>query len=255
MRKDILTIGALTILIVSGLSAAAPAPAESAGQASDAWQFEIMPYLWAPGLQGDITAGNSIDGAIDAIFSDILKSLDFALMGSFQIRRGRVGLLFDGIYTKFSKSGVTSGTLIDEVRAEVTTQIYSLAASYRILDGRIPLDIVGGIRVMPIRAALEVTSGILEGSQASGSNTPLAGFVGARVAFPLMSRLTLDAYADVGAGGSTLTWQTLAGLSYRLSGTFSAKLGFRFLGIDTEKPEIQTKIVGGGFYAGVGICF
>ena len=253
MRKGTFIIATLVILAASGLSVASPALAQSEDKASNDWQFRIIPDFWLVGVSGDIRAGNLIDTTIDASFSDILKSLDFGLMGAFQVRKGRVAFIFDGMYAKLSKDGLASGGLGESVRAGIKVRLYSFAVSYRILKGWAPLSIVGGIRVMPIQADLEVTSGIAEGTQTSGSNTSLDGFVGASLAFPLMSRWTLEGYADIGTGDSKLTWQTLAGLSYKLSRTMSAKFGFRYLSIENEKPDFRTKIGIGGFYAGVGI--
>jgi opacity protein-like surface antigen len=253
MIKAPLIAVALAVLVVSGISGPLPAAAQSADPAPHAWQFEIIPYLWLAGTSGDIRVGNLIDATIDASFSDILRSMDFGLMGAFQVRKGRVGFLFDGLYIKASKNGLGAGSPGEIVRAEVKMQLYSLAASYRILNGRIRLDIVGGARLLPVSAGLEVTSGVLEGSQASGSNIAVDGFVGAKLAFPLMNRLMLEAYADIGAGDSKLSWQTLTGLSYKLSRAVSAKLGYRYLGINNEKPNTQIKIGMGGIFAGVGI--
>jgi opacity protein-like surface antigen len=255
MRKALLKVAALAFLTVSGALAAAQAPAGPSDQADDGWQFEVTPYFWLVGLQGEIETGGLIGGSIDASFSEILKSLDFGIMGTFQARKGRVGFFLDAMYGKLSKSGQTSGPLADEAKVELVMQTYAVAVSYRLLEGRIPLDIVGGVRVMPIQAALEVTSGALEGSQASGGGTSVDGFAGARLALPLTRRLTADAYADLGAGDSTLTWQALSGLSYRLSRTVSARAGFRYLSIENEEPDIRTKIGEGGFYAGCGIRF
>jgi len=253
MRKASLIAVALAVLVAPGISGPVPAAAPSADPAPHAWQFEIIPYLWLAGISGDIRVGNLIDATIDASFSDILKSMDFALMGAFQARKGRVGFLFDGLYIKASKNGLGAGSPGEIVRAEVKMQLYSLAASYRILNGRIPLDIVGGARLLPISTGLEVTSGILEGSQASGSRTAVDGFVGAKLAYPLMRRLTLEAYADIGTGDSKLSWQTLTDLSYRLSRAVSAKLGYRYLSINNQKSTTQIRIGMGGIFAGVGI--
>lgn len=240
-------LGPSAILALLTLCVAAPAFAQTVGPAA-AWQVEISPYIWMTGITGDIQAGGS-SAAIGVSFSDILNSLDFGLMGMVQVRKGRVGFVFDGMYTRLTKDGEGSGVSGAAVHGEIVTQIYSLALSYRALEW---LDIVGGARLMPASAALEVTSGVLEGQRASGSSTALDGFVGGRVEVPLTRRLQLELYGDIGAGDSKLSWQTLAGLKVGLFKSVSAKIGYRALGIENETPDLQTKIVEGGFYIGVG---
>jgi len=236
------------IVAVLGFCLAAPALAQPGDPAPAGWQVEIIPYFWLPGITGDIQAGEA-SASIGVSFSDILKSLDFGLMGMVQVRKGRVGFVFDGMYARLSKDGESSGIGDRTVHAELVTQVYSFAASYRVLK---VLSIVGGARLMPVSADLEVTSGEFEGQQASGGDTALDGYVGARLDVPLMRRLQLDLYGDVGAGDSELSWQALAGLKYGLSKSVSLMLGFRTLGIQNEAPDLQTKFVEGGFYFGAG---
>ena len=45
---------------------------------SDEWQFSITPYLWAVGLNGDMTV-KGVDSDVDESFGDILSNLDIAL--------------------------------------------------------------------------------------------------------------------------------------------------------------------------------
>jgi opacity protein-like surface antigen len=240
--------GPWVALAVLGLCLAAPAFAQPGDPAPAGWQVEISPYIWMIGITGDIQAGES-SASIGASFSDILDSLDFGLMGMVQVRKGRVGVVFDGMYFRLAKDGEATGIAGRTVHGELVSQIYSLAVSYRALK---LLDIVGGARLMPVSATLEVTSGALAGQQASGSNALLDGFVGARLGVSLMRRLVFELYGDVGAGGSKLSWQALGGLKIGLSKSVSAKIGYRALGIENETSDLQSKIVEGGFYLGIG---
>lgn len=241
-------LGASAILALLTLCVVAPAFAQTGGQDTAGWQAEISPYIWMTGITGDIQAGES-SASIGVSFSDILNSLDFGLMGMVQVRKGRMGFVFDGMYARLTKEGEGSGISGAAVHGEIVTQIYSLALSYRALEW---LSIVGGARLMPLSGTLEVTSGVLEGQQASGSSAVLDGFVGGRIEVPLIRRLQLELYGDIGAGDSKLSWQTLAGLKVGLSKSVSTKIGYRCLGIENETPDLQTKIVEGGFYIGVG---
>ena len=244
----------LTLAAVFGLFAAPPALAQSVEPSAGGWQLEVTPYIWMVGLTGDIQAG-SVSGTIEASFSDILNSLDFGLMGLLQVRKGRFGFGFDGMYSRLTKDGTTSGAVGagQDVHVELVSQLYSFTVSYRALNGRVPLDLGVGVRLMPNSATLEVNPGEFPGPLASGGNTAVDGFVAARLSVPLAGRWSLEAYADVGAGDSKLSWQAIGGLKVGLSRTVSLKLGYRYLSIHNESPDLSTKIAEGGFYLGVGI--
>jgi opacity protein-like surface antigen len=239
----------LAALAALGFFMTMPVLAQSAGQASTDWQFRLTPYAWVTGFTGEIRAGEAVE-SIGASFSNILDSLDFGLMGAFEARKGRWGFLFDGFYAKLSKDGSTSGAADISVHAKLIAQLYSLALSFRALPN---LDILGGVRMMPVSASLGITSGVLDGRQASGSSTAVNGFVGARLALPLARRWTLDVYGDIGTGDSKLVWLAQAGLSLNLSRTLTAKLGYRYMSIENEASDVQVTMVMGGFYFGLGI--
>jgi opacity protein-like surface antigen len=245
-RWPAIVLGILTAL---GLALAPPAFSQSTEPNPPGWQFQLTPYAWLAGLTGEIQAGQA-SASIGASFSNILDSLDLGLMGTFAARKGRWGVLFDGIYARLSKDGTSSGAADLGVHTVVVSQIYSLALSFQALRH---LEILGGVRVMPISASLEVTSGTFAGAEASGSNTAVDGFVGARLVVPLIGRLALEAYGDIGAGDSKFVWQGLAGLGLKLSKTLSAKLGYRYLSIENESPHVTTRMAEGGFCLGLGI--
>jgi opacity protein-like surface antigen len=252
MRKTKRTAGILAIAAAFGVVAATPALGQPADQTEGGWRLEVTPYVWMAGVTGDIHAGPA-SATIGASFSDILNSLDFGLMGLLQVRKGRVGFSFDGMYTRLTKDGTTSGPVPTSVRAEIVSQLYSFTFSYRVLEGRVPLDIGVGARVMPMSTTLELTSGAFEGAQAAGGNTAVDGFIAARVSVLLAGRWALEGYGDVGAGDSKLSWQALGGLKIGLSGTLSLKLGYRYLSIHNESPDLSTRVGEGGFYLGIGI--
>ena len=57
---------------------------------SDEWRFSITPYLWAVGLNGDMTV-KGVDSDVDVSFGDILTNLDIALEAHFEVWRGNWG--------------------------------------------------------------------------------------------------------------------------------------------------------------------
>jgi opacity protein-like surface antigen len=247
-------IGVFIILALIGLSAAGPARAQSA-ETPGGWQFELTPYFWGAGIKADLKVGLLPEQSVDASFSDIWESLHFALMGTFEARKDRWGFLFDGVYANLTKSLPTPGDIFGDLKAGIKLGVFSLAGTFRAVEGKAAVDVVGGVRYVNFTADLELTSGIYAGRQGSASQGWVDGFGGARLQFALAKAWTLVGYADVGAGGSKLSWQALAGLEVKFSKALSGKLGYRYFYFERENNDVLFKFAMAGFYAGLGIGF
>jgi opacity protein-like surface antigen len=245
----------MSLTVVLGLCPAVPARAAPSDISEDAWTFEFTPYIWGAGLEGDVKLGRLPSAGVEASFSDILNVLDLGLMGAFEGRKGRWGVLFDGIYVSLSDSVPTPNSLYGNAQINLTEQIYSLAGTYRVSEGQVPVDLVGGLRYVNLDIKGELTSGIATGRIRSGSESWWDVFIGARVLYPFAEHWALVGYADVGGGGSDLSWQALAGVNYQFSKVISGKIGYRYLSLDYENADFLYDMNMAGFYAGVGFRF
>jgi hypothetical protein len=66
------------MLLCTTLALALPVPAAAqttASSDSDAWQFEITPYILGAGLNGTVGIGG-VTADVDVSFSDLLENLD-----------------------------------------------------------------------------------------------------------------------------------------------------------------------------------
>jgi opacity protein-like surface antigen len=62
----------------------------------EGWEISLAPYMWAIAANGEATIQDlTVD--IDVPFSDIVKKLNFGLMGRAEVRRGRWFGVFDGM--------------------------------------------------------------------------------------------------------------------------------------------------------------
>jgi hypothetical protein len=50
--------------------------------ATDAWQFEFIPYLWAPGISSDLRLGPLPRSTSSVSSTSVLGALDFGAMGT-----------------------------------------------------------------------------------------------------------------------------------------------------------------------------
>ena len=72
---------------------------------------------------------------------------------------------------------------------------------------------------------------------------------------PIAQKWDLTGYADVGGGGSDLTYQVMLGVNWQFSRVFSAKLGYRYLYQDYRTDDFVWDIATSGGFVGLGIRF
>ena len=254
-RKARLRASAMCLLAWSGL-----ANAQSASPSE--WQFELTPYLWAARMNGDIQAGPLPKTTLDMKFSDILSTLDFGFMSAFEARKGQWGLLFDGMYMKNSDSasaGRPGGPTVD-AKMTLRQTMLSAAMFYRIAEGDVPVDIIGGLRYNSIDAEAKINAAIkgLTGTiKEDGRKHWTDPYVGIRARYPINDRWAATAYADIGGFnvGSDRTWQASLGLSYAISKTATDNFGYRYLRTDYDDSGFLYDMRNDGVYGGVSFRF
>ena len=272
--KPLSPLAAMTFAAALGLCAAMPAAAQSSTPDSG-WEFELTPYFWMTALKGETQINNLPQANINMSFSDVWNMLDFGLMGTFEARKGRWGLFFDGFYAKMSDSGGRSTTLSPgpgqgvgvSANASLTLKntIIEAAVEYRVIEGSTPVDLFFGARYneIDIDATVDVSALGPLGFAPSRSTTFnysknwVDPYIGVRVMHPVAAHWTLVGYYDFGGFGvgSDFTWQALAGVKYEINKTFSASAGYRFLHIDYNNGGFLYDMDYKGAYLALGIKF
>jgi hypothetical protein len=245
--------GARRLLVCASFTAlAAGVAAPVAAQGGPDYSFEFTPYLWGANLNGDTSVGGLPLAHVEASFSDLLKNLDFGAMFIFEAKpkQGRLGLLVDGVYMKLTDDLTSGSPLASNFNGKFTQQYYAAALTYRVNDGPMALDLVGGVRYNDLRIRLEVTQGLLAPRTNEESKGWADGFIGARLVAPIDDKWSFVAYGDVGAGGSDSTWQVLLGGSYKVSDTGAVKFGYRFMAVDYDKDNFRWDMDTRGLYVG-----
>jgi len=241
----------------AGLAGLALCLACTAPALAQEWRFELTPYLWAAGLKGDVQAkrGGQVD--VDASFSDVFENLDFGLMGSFEARCGRWMLLLDGLYIDVSDSQSSPRRGWGNVEVDITHQMYTIAAGYRVLEVPASIDLIGGARYTELDAELKLTPGLFPGRRADREVNWWDPFVGARLQYKFTKSLSVVAYGDVGGFdvGSNFSWQGILGVNYQFTDNLVGKVGYRYLYTDYDKDDFTYDMALGGFFLGLGIQF
>jgi hypothetical protein len=208
----------------------AAAPASSIQPAASDWEFIAEVYGWMPSLNPELTSGQDLE--ID--FGDILDTLQFTFMGAFKAKKDRWGLFADVVYldiaqTKRGTISVGPEEVADRVSVEMKSWIITLGASYEFARTRNSMfEVVGGARCLSIETIIDANIGpIARGIDET--DTVWDGFVGVAGRTELNNKWALTYYADIGGGGSDLTWQAHASVDYSLNDTIDLTAGYRHL--------------------------
>ena len=260
MRKKILPAGSwalVTGILASGGAASAAGVDMYDGQ----WHYSLTPYAWFPNIYQTIQLGTPLGGGktvdIEVKPDSYLSNLDFALMGTFEARKGDWALAMDLVYNDFSgqkgkiknvrgPEGEESLPIDVNVDVDIKSLIWEGIGSYTV--ARSPagtLDVFGGVRYLSLKTSTDLSFSGPEGviGRSGGSSNRINvwdGIVGVRGAVTLgeSGDWFLPYYLDIGAGNySNWTWQGWAGVGYRFDWG-DLVLVYRNLSYSTSGNEI-----------------
>lgn len=229
------------------------APYVAAAQSvDDRWTFQAIVYGYFPEIGGSTAFPRRNDsGSINVSNDQLLDSLNFAFMGTFEARRGRWGLFTDFIYLDVSggNSGTRSFTVGGrDIPASVSANLdltikgvlWTVAGEYlAISDPSHQMYVLGGARLLDVKETLSYAFsadiGPFVGPGRSGSTSVDQSYwdavigVKGRFNFGAKREWFVPYYVDVGTGQSDLTWQVFGGIGYQFNSWGSVLAGWRYL--------------------------
>lgn len=224
---------------------------------SDEWQFQFSPYFWLASLHGTAGVGNRTT-QVDESFGDIFDSLKFALMGTFEARKGKLVFLTDLEYVSIEDDKATPGPLFSNVNAKFKTFIFDPEVGYRIFhdaDNGAFVDVLGGIRVTHVSTDLDFGAGILPAINVQGSRTWVDAVGGLRGNAPLSKKIFVTGKFDLGGGGSNFTYQVFGGAGYSINEKVALIFGYRVLDVNYNKDNFIYDMNQRGPIMGLGFKF
>lgn len=235
-------------------------------QNQDEWQYELTPYLLAAGIEGTVGIRDH-EADMDVSFSDIWDDLDSGFMGLFTAHKGPWMFALEGVYMKLegdNDGAITGphGMVSVNGNLEITNTMYIAQGTigYRILDGNTKVNAIGAVRYNKLEVDIDVKVNFNppifnNSSSEDDSKNWTDAVVGLQVLHPISKTTELIGYADVGAGGSDLTYQFMGGVNWEFTEGFRAKLGYRYLYWDYEDDGFKWDVDASGPYLGLGIRF
>ena len=251
------TLAVATFLLVGVSALPAHAAEQKTVQKLDDAEFDIIPYLWGAGLDGTIGIGKLQDTGVQASFSDLVSNLHFAVMGTFKVHKGDWGAIIDAVYIDLHDTVPTPDQTLDgEVDVALGEQLYTGLITYRFYDAhKTTVDFCWGGRYTRIDTDLNLTSGAAQGRSASANVNWWDWLAGVNVVGHPSPRWSLNFYADLGGGGSQLTWEGIAGADFAFNKTVSMAFGYRYLAVDYEENKLLYNVAMAGPYLGLGFHF
>lgn len=240
IRKKITQAGLWAVVAGTGiLSPVSPVSAAGVDRYDGQWHYSLTPYAWFPNISQTLQlttplgGGKSVD--VEVKPDSYLSNLEFALMGTFEARKGDWALAMDLIYNDFGdqrgKIKTVQGLLGNEslpinsiVNVDIKALVWTGIGSYTVARSTAgTLDAFGGVRYLGLETSTDLSFSGPEGVLGrSGSHSEKLnvwdGIVGVRGAVQLgdSGHWFLPYYLDIGAGNySNWTWQGWTGVGYR----------------------------------------
>jgi opacity protein-like surface antigen len=235
MNRFVTFLLLLFVFIVQGSFALAEEPS---------WQHDVQPYIWFPvSVEGTSTVdGGAAELDLDA--SDMADMINYAFSLRYEAWKGNFGLIADGMYVDLEadiKESLPSppfspGSKL-KVEPDIDQVVVDLAGAYRFDHGKLSTDLIGGLRYTYINQELDLSfPAPIPSQDLGGSKDYVEPMIGARLRWILTDKWRATLRGDMsgfGVGsGSDLTWNALAGATYKYSDKTSLKFGYRIYDID-----------------------
>ena len=227
-------------------SLSSPEPVAS-GESS--WSVRTAIYGWGTALDGNVTLRGR-NAPVNVGFGDILKNLDYAVMGAVEVGNGKWSFLADVFCAQLSTSNAKSGIIFD---SQLNQFIGNFIVAYNVIDtAPTRFDVYAGVRVNSMDTELNIDFPTIPDFSGSASKTWVDPIIGARFQQNLSDKFFFRAVGDIGGFGvaSDFTWQAMAALGYRVCDNGSVVLGYRGIGTDYSDGNFGYDVIAHGVLLG-----
>lgn len=252
MNKKILLTFVSTCALLASMGATHAAEESTPIPAvTNAWRFEVTPYLWAPGIKGTLGLDNGLAKSADFSSSNVVSNLKSGGMISAEAHNGNWGVMGDMVSATLQNSGSTPvqtpdgrATVGDKVTLQQT--VLTGVASYTVANTKDAyVDVLLGVRAIYATASLNLNVvGTPQKASVAKTTSTVDPIIGAKGRYRIAdSTWYLPFYADIGSGGGTtnLTWQAMAGVGKTFNSLIDASLTYRALYYDMKDGGVLQK--------------
>ena len=197
---------------------------------------EVGMYAFMFGIEGDATLGN-VTSEMDVSISDIFDNLDMGFMGVAEHRRGKWSFIGDVAYLKLSAEKTRSRTSVSSLTldAEFEQTLAETFVGYRVFEqnqgkSQFGIDLLGGARYNELAFELDTRASLLGLTSSASRNAEedwVDGVVAARVQYGHENGWGVSAWADIGDGSDSSSYQLMGIVSYRFKNNIRVLGGYR----------------------------
>ena len=214
----------------------------------DKWEIIFAPYLYLPGIDGNMGVGRASSVPLDISAGSILENFQFGFMGRFEVRKRRWGGIFEASYVKLGASVPMTGAVIGTERvtdAEFEMTMLEGFLSYRPYQSdKTSVDLFGGARYWDMDIDLDITGPLLSESLTRGERWADPVF-GVRVVHFVSNRWFIPVRGDLGGFGgvgktSDFTWNIQGGIGFQANKHFSLVMQYKAIGVDFDNDKQGT---------------
>ena len=207
------------------------------------WYFNAEPYLWSPGLWGNVDIADRT-GDLSSSPIDAIENRDLGAGISFEVGYLKRGLLVDLFYLNAATEGVEITGSDDAFDLDLFVAQTALTWGYEVFDG-LELGPIAGFRYLNATTGLATEND--EQIGAAADRAWFDGILGLRGRFDVFDPLFIPFYADIGGLGFTsdLTWQAFGGVGVGIK-RLDLELGYRHLYFDADFDDFNYEAHIGG---------
>lgn len=216
--------------VASAVSALLFGPAAGA---TEEWRVELMPYLWAAGVNGDVAVRNRAV-EIDASFSDVADSLDVGGALLMHAQRGPWVLWTQVDYLSISTDELEDGPERGTLNQDVTMATLGAGYQFASTDGRRSIDVLLGVRHLSVDTELRLRDSGRFGQDRDATDPVII----LRPSFQFAEKWRFNPTLSYGAGGdSEKVWELQPQIQYRTSEHTALRFGYRRLQYELESEK------------------
>jgi len=220
-------------LTVADQTPTAPSSQKVATTDDDRWHFVIAPYLWFPGLSGNVGAFGHI-ASVHASATDVLGYFKFGIMGAVEARKNRFVMPIDYMWVRLgdNKSLPLTDLGATSLNVKLNESIFTPKFGYRVVDTeRWKVDLLAGIRYWYFSENLNFQPVSFLGG-ISRSQGWVDGLGGSKIQLALSPKASITAFGDAGGGGANLDYQAGGLFGYTIKPSIALLVGWRYLYVD-----------------------
>lgn len=227
------------------LGAAAVVAGSGTADAQDVWEFNVAPYVWMAGIDGDLAPASGLPAqSVSLSFGDILDDLEYGAFVFATARRDDWVLFFDASTVRTDSTETIGGPNVESVGIRSTTSNVMVAAGRTVArTDQYRIDAYAGARFwwldneFTVRASEAAGGGDTELSSDASWADPLVGVAGT---WTLNEKWNLYGVAEVGGFGvgADSEWSVLGGATYALTDTIGIAGAWRVLSVDYSQDGI-----------------